>query len=413
MNVSIHKNTTKGHVQVPASKSCTQRALALSLLSETPVKLHRPDLSNDSTAALHIIQKLGTKIKNFDSGITVYPSHYQNLTHSNLSAGESGLAMRMFCSVAALFNHEITITGNGSLLKRPMQMIKQPLEDLGCKVELTNNHPPVTISGKLKGGKTKIDGSISSQFLTGLLIALPKAINNSILEVTNLKSKPYIDLTLEMVNQFGGKIFHDNYKYFKITGNQKYHIKNYHIERDWSSTSFHIVAAAISGRVELEGLNFQSKQADIKILKAVDMFGASITKDKNLIIEQNQNNAFTFNACDCPDLFPPLCVLASAANDICKIKGVQRLIHKESNRAEVLQKEFGKMGIHIELSGDWMTIFPAIPRGGVVHSHNDHRIAMAAALLGLRSKTPVTITEAEAVKKSYPDFFIDFEKITF
>lgn len=399
-----------GILQIPPSKSSMQRAVAMAILAEGETILNNPDYSNDSKAALSVAKNLGAKIEEKDAKVHIFPNKYP--AKNSFSVGESGLGIRMFSPLAALFEHEITINGEGSLKKRPLSMLKEPLENLGATVQLNNKYLPVKIKGKLIGGSTFVDGSTSSQFLTGLLISLPKVKNDSVLDVKDLKSKPYIDLTINMLKKFDVSIDNYNYKTFKIKGNQQFKACEYQVESDWSSASFHIVGAAISGEITLTGLDLNSKQADRAILKAVEKFGAIIEQRAHLSIKKNKNIAFEFDATECPDLFPPLAVLATAANGTSKIKGVSRLTHKESNRALVLQNEFGKLGVQIDLVGDYMHIKACKPSGGIIHSNHDHRIAMAGTIMSLISSGEISIEEPDAVKKSYPDFYKHFESIT-
>jgi len=410
MNKTIEPCFYKGEIKIPASKSSMQRAVAAALLSNGKTIIKNPDKSNDSNAALNVAKTLGATIEHINENITIEGT--KGTENTLINVGESGLGIRMFSPIVSLFEKEITINGEGSLKNRPLDMIKKPLEDLGATVSLNNGFLPVKIKGKIKGGKTIVDGSTSSQFLTGLLMALPLAENDSVLEVTNLKSRPYIDLTINVLSVFGIEIKNDNYKTFYIKEKQEYKQTHYTVEGDWSSASFHIVGAAISGKAELSGLDLNSTQADKSIIKAVELFGAKVTKAQNIIVEKNKNEAFFFDATDCPDLFPPLAVLAAAANGKSEIKGISRLAHKESNRALVIQKEFSKLGINIELKDDLMIIQGSKPSGGIIHSNYDHRIAMAGAILALLSDQPITILESQAINKSYPDFFNDFENIT-
>jgi len=409
MNITLNHRKYNGFLNAPPSKSIMQRFIAAALLAKGESIISNSDKSNDSKSALKVAENLGASIHYSNNNVHIEGT--KGLKNTTINVGESGLGIRMFSPISALFEEEITIIGEGSLKKRPLGMIKKPLEDLGAIVILNNNFLPVKIKGKLKGGKTIVDGSISSQFLTGLLFALPMAENDSVLQVIDLKSKPYIDLTIDVLSKFGIVIRHDDYKFFYIKGNQKYKATNYRIEGDWSSASFHIVGAAISGKVEIYGLDFNSKQADKMILDAVKSFGADVIKGENLIIRKKNNQAFEFDATDCPDLFPPLAVLAAAARGKSRIKGVGRLTHKESNRALVIQKEFAKLGIEVEIEGDEMIINGGIPIGGQIISNNDHRIAMAGALMSLISANPVTIIDSQAVNKSYPAFFEDFSQV--
>jgi 3-phosphoshikimate 1-carboxyvinyltransferase len=318
----------------------------------------------------------------------------------------------MFTPIASLFTEEMELTGKGSLLKRPISMLENPLKMLGVKIESNNGFLPIKIKGPLLGGKAFVDGKISSQVLTGLLIALPKAKTDSYLIVENLQSIPYINMTIEIMKHFGVEIKHSGYQEFFIKGNQNYQAIQYYVEGDWSGAAFHLVAAAINGKVTLNGLSFDSAQADKAILNAIELAGSSIKVEKNIIsIQKKDLRSFEFDATQSPDLFPPLVILAAACNGISRIKGVNRLIHKESNRALVLQNEMKKIGIRIELKGDIMKISGGKISGGIIHSNNDHRIAMAGAIAGLISENPIEIEQAEAINKSYPGFFADFDKL--
>jgi 3-phosphoshikimate 1-carboxyvinyltransferase len=184
------------------------------------------------------------------------------------------------------------------------------------------------------------------------------------------------------------------------------------VEGDWSGAAFHLVAAAIAGNIMIEGLNKNSSQADKAILEALEKAGAKITweSDKAIIVEKDKLYAFEFDATHCPDLFPPLAALAANCKGISKIKGTNRLLHKESNRALSIQSELQKLGINVELKNDEMWICGGKISGGKIYSHNDHRIAMMGAVLALKANAPIEIEAAEAIQKSYPSFFDDFEK---
>lgn len=398
----------KGKIKAPFSKSYTQRAIAIGLLSKGETKILNPALCADTLAATIIAKNLGAVIRQTKNSLRVNGS--LQAKSSTLSAGESGLAVRMFTPIAALLDKEIIITGEGSLLKRPVSMMEKPLNALGVQIMSNKGFLPISIQGPLAGGSTQVDGSISSQFLTGLLIALPLAKNGSLLEITNLKSVPYIDMTLEIMEHFGIKIINENYHKFKIKGNQRYIAKPYTIEGDWSNAAFHLVGGAISGQIEVQGLNPKSKQADIAILEALELAGADLSFSKQSIIVKKSNlRSFEFDATNCPDLFPPLAILAAASIGISQIKGANRLTHKESNRAHVLQKELGKIGIKAEIENNFLIVHGGKISGGILNSNNDHRIAMAGAIASLISQNPISIQQAEAVNKSYPDFYKDFE----
>lgn len=404
----------KGTVKAPASKSMMQRAIAAGLLAEEPVRIHNLTLSNDSKAALEIVKKIGAQVVHKDDHIIIKSSSLRSsggsLTDEILNCGESGLGMRMFTPIASLWSGTFTITGEGSLLKRPVTMMLEPLKKLGVHMTSTNGFLPITVNGPLLGGRAQVDGSVSSQFLTGLLMALPIASNDSHLTVHNLKSTPYIDMTLALLQRFGIKVKHEGYSEFYLQGNQQYRPDNsqYFVEGDWSGASFLLVAGAIAGSVTVTGLDTASPQADRLILHALKAAGARVTvTDNSVTVNKKDLNAFQFDATHCPDLFPPLVALACNCKGVSRLTGVTRLTHKESNRGETLTKEFSVLGGKVLINGNTMEITGSELTGGEFDSHNDHRIAMAGAIAAVNTNAGVRIRDHQCVAKSYPGFFED------
>jgi len=333
-----------------------------------------------------------------------------------MNCGESGLGIRMFAPIAALSDQEIIINGTGSLLSRPMDFFDEIFPKLGIEIESNHGKLPIKIKGPLKPVDITIDGSLSSQFLTGLLMAYGKAATKPvIITVNNLKSKPYIDLTLQVMQEFGYSVINHQYESFEIhpVNVPSHQPKNYLVEGDWSGAAFLLVAGAIAGQIAIKGLNVFSSQADKAILRALTMSEAvvSIAEDQ-IVIGPGKLKAFHFDATDCPDLFPPLVALASFCEGTTVIEGVSRLAHKESNRGLTLQEEFGKMGIEITLQDDLMLVKGGTGlKAATVYSHHDHRIAMACAVAALRAEGETTIEEAEAINKSYPTFYSDLKNL--
>jgi 3-phosphoshikimate 1-carboxyvinyltransferase len=314
----------------------------------------------------------------------------------------------MFSPVAALYPVEITMSGAASLKKRPMAMIEEALVQLGASCKSSGGFLPLTIKGPLSGGTCEIDGSVSSQLLTGLLMALPLAEKDSVIKVKNLKSRPYIDMTIGILKTFGIVIENNDYEIFRVKGKQKYIPSEYTCEGDWSGAAFLLVAGAINGNLTVNGLDSRSTQSDISILKALQSAGAKIeTSSGSFKISKSELKAFNFDATHSPDLFPPLVALASYCNGKSQIKGVSRLVHKESDRAQTLKEEFGKMNISIDINGDVMTVTGGQPEGAHVESHGDHRIAMAVAVAALGASGTVYLRDSHAVEKSYPEFYRD------
>ncbi|MES1222098.1 MAG: 3-phosphoshikimate 1-carboxyvinyltransferase [Bacteroidota bacterium] len=417
MKVIIQPSKLKGIIDAPASKSSMQRACAAALLTNGESRIINPGHSNDDVAALDIIQKLGAKVEKVGDELRVNSNGVLPIANE-INCGESGLSIRMFTPLVALSNKEITINGTGSLVTRPMDFFDEILPKLKVKVKSNKGKLPLVIQGSLQPVNIEVDGSLSSQFLTGLLMAYAASnANNVSIKVNNLKSKPYIDLTLNVMREFGLKIPENkNYSEFifsSSTINCKPKEINYTVEGDWSGGAFLLVAGAIAGPITVKGLDLSSPQGDRTIIDALMQANAGIAMEaKGIKIHPGGLSAFDFDATDCPDLFPPLVALAAYCKGKTKIKGVSRLAHKESNRSLTLQEEFGKMGVKIELKEDLMLIDGSSRVIGTkVHSHHDHRIAMALAITALKAEGETIIEEAEAVKKSYPDFYDDLKKL--
>jgi 3-phosphoshikimate 1-carboxyvinyltransferase len=406
----LEPSALKGSVKAPASKSMTQRAIAAALLTDGQSIIRNPSYCDDSLAAMSIAVGLGARVEPKVNELKITGSAI--LKESKLNCGESGLAIRMFSPIVALYPSEITLVGANSLKKRPMYMISEALNQLGVECKSSDGFLPLTIKGPLNGGKCDIDGSVSSQLLTGLLMALPLATKDSEIAVRNLKSKPYIDMTIQLLSQFGINVVNSDYTLFHIKGNQKYAPHDYTVEGDWSGGAFLLVAGAINGEISVKGLMKDSRQSDMAILSALGKAGANlIIGDDQVDIKKSELKAFEFDATESPDLFPPLVALACYCKGISSIRGVSRLIHKESNRAATLKEEFGKMNIKIDISEDTMFVTGGRPEGVRVESHEDHRIAMAVAVAALGATGKVSIRDSQCVAKSYPGFFDDLRHL--
>lgn len=393
-----------------------QRGCAAALLSKGRTVIKHPGRSNDDKAAMDTIQKLGATVEDRGDELVI-TSNGVNPVSPEINCGESGLGIRMFTPLAALSEKDIVINGSGSLVTRPMNFFDEIFPQLGITISSNQGKLPLHIKGPLKPANIEVDGSLSSQFLTGLLMAYAAAGAKDVtITVRDLKSKPYIDLTLYVMKHFGWEVVNKNYEefYFPSTQNSKPGTESYTVEGDWSGAAFLLVAGAIAGNITVKGLDVHSTQADKAVLQALMSCEASMSIQPEQIeigpSADGSLKAFQFDATECPDLFPPLVALAAYCNGTTVIEGVTRLTHKESNRALTLQEEFGKMGVTIELQDDLMLI-----RGGngvngaQVHSHHDHRIAMACAVAALKANGEMTIEEAQAVNKSYPDFYDHLE----
>lgn len=406
MDKSVPRGCVAGKITPPCSKSYAQRALAAALLAEGESTLRNIEFCKDTQSALGCIESLGAEVRRADEH-TLCVKGGLSPRGETLYVGESGLATRLFTPIASLCDRPITIAGEGTLLHRPMDMMIAPLRRLGVDVRDGGGRLPIEVCGPMRGGEIDVDGSVSSQFITGLLLALPLAAEETTLHVEHAVSRPYLDMTIDTAQHFGVRILHNDYSEFFIEGGQRYEPADFAIEGDWSAAAIMLVAGAVAGEVTLDNLSLLSKQADVAICDALVRAGASVVSDeRSITVAHRPLSAFELDATDCPDLFPALVALAAAAEGESTIVGTSRLEHKESNRAEALRSEYAKLGIDIDLGDNVMRV-----RGGEIRSdvatesYHDHRMAMSLAVSALRCDGSITVRDAECVAKSYPGFF--------
>lgn len=407
MNYTVKKGTYSGEIIIPSSKSDAQRAIIIAALADGTSTLSNIGQSDDVQAVLKAVAALGAKVKESNTSEVQIIGISEIRESKTVHLGESGLGMRLMASVAAIFSGEITLTGQGSLVTRPMDFFDETLPQFGVTVKSNNGLIPISVKGPLKGNSAQLDGSLSSQFLSGLLVALTLAKEDSTLYVKDLKSIPYVQMTLDSLSKFGISIDVEEFKTFRIKGGQKPKAGSYSIEGDWSSASYWIVAAAIGLDISISNLNPNSLQADKALLDILLAANCSHTfKDGALQVDGKKRQAFETDLTHCPDLFPAVAVLASLTAGKSILKGTDRLTHKESNRALTILEEFTKLGCQIILHENEMHITGVSKiNGGIVSSHHDHRIAMSLAILSLFSENTVQIEGSHAVAKSYPEFW--------
>ena len=410
MEKTIHPSQVSGEVRPPCSKSYAQRALAAALLSDGETTLSNIELCDDTRYAMNVITGLGASVRQTGPTEYVIRGGLAPITDT-INTGESGLATRLFTPIAALCDRRMTITGTGTMLRRPIGMMIDPLRNLGVQVR-SNGYLPITVQGPLRGGETDVEAYVSSQFLTGLLMSLPLAEGDTILHVEQPNSLPYLAVTVDLASKVRIRMEHNGFREFFIPGGQHYHPAKLHIEGDWSSAAFMLVAGAIAGEVTAKRMNTLSLQADLAIIQALTKAGAVIiTTPDEITVRKRELTGFDFDATQRPDLFPILAVLGANCEGTTHIRGMNRLVYKESNRAEAIVSEYTKLGMDVALEDDVMTVRGGSLSGGTIDSCNDHRIAMAAAIAALAASGPVTITNAQAVTKSYPRFWDDLDSI--
>lgn len=396
----------KGVVDAPPSKSVAQRALALAAMAHGTSTLRNVGRSDDVRAAVEVVRALGVRVdEGADGELRVHGGVLR--PRGQLPCSESGLALRMFAPIAATVGGPVVLTGRGSLLLRPLSPLVDALELLGVDCSTTGGALPLTVCGPLRyGSSVRLNGEHGSQVLTGLLMALVRTGQPARLCVGNLKSRPYVDLTIGMMRRFGVGVEVLPHDEFRIAPFQRYLPSRLEVEGDWSAAAFWMVAAAIAGDVVVRNLNINSLQPDAAIVRVLREVGARVDVSERCVrVQHIGNKSFKYDATHSPDLFPPLVALAANCLGISEISGISRLRHKESDRAAALVEEFGKMGIRIDIHDDTMLVHGGNPRGAELCSHADHRIAMACAVAALRASASMQIDGAEAVEKSYPAFW--------
>ena len=423
LNSPLDDGGIGGDVHAPASKSSMQRACAAALVRKGESIIRNPGKSNDDKAGLNVIKTLGATVNENEDGSLQIISEGVKPVSSVVNNGEAGLGIRMFTPIVALSENEMLINGEGSLLTRPMDFFDEVMPQLGVDIASNKGKLPIKIQGPLQPKDITIDGSLSSQFLTGLLLAYAALdAKNVAITVKDLKSKPYVDLTLSVMESFLLKVPENrNYEafYFDQTPDtERNDFVDYTVEGDWSGGAFLLVLGAIAGNIKVAGLDIASTQADKKILEALESCSAQVIIGEKEIEVSNPPSgnvglqSFEFDATDCPDLFPPIAALAACCKGTTKITGVHRLAHKESNRGLTIQEELSKMNIKVVLDDNVMEIEGTTNiKAATVHSHHDHRIAMMCALLALKAEGETIIEEAEAINKSYPDFYSHLQQL--
>ena len=409
----------EGKINIPPSKSYGQRALAASLLVSRS-KISNLGKSADELVALQVIRACGSKLTSLGSGVVEIETRFDFNKDIKLDCGESGLAARLFACLFMLNQRETAIVGQDSLNVRPMTPLFSIFGQLGIDYESANQYLPIRYRGKRLPLDLKIDGALSSQFITGLLYYMVglKHHNPLSLSISNVKSKPYLDMTMQMLGEIGADLEWKGGE-IVIKPSLLHSYVELNIEADWSAAAFWIVAAAISGRVSLNGLNRHSLQADAMVMEVIQSYGAKVTwQESQLVIQSSQNLPFQVDANHSPDLIPILAVLAIFAEGKSIIQGVNRLKFKESDRLNGIIKWLELLKIPYNLEGDDLIIFGKskinYPMESQVQSVfegcNDHRMIMSSAILAvfLNGGKLKGIT---AIQKSYPDFFLDFERL--
>jgi 3-phosphoshikimate 1-carboxyvinyltransferase len=408
-----------GQVCSPPSKSYTQRMTIAAALSNGTSKVSNPLISEDTEAALRAVTALGAKVEASNDCWIIKGTEHLKAAHKPIDCGESGATLRFIIPVAALADGPSTLIFKGSLERRPVEPLLLSLKELGAPVQsgnINNNNTVFVEGGGIVGGKTKIMGNLSSQFISGLMFACPLAKHDTVIILTSpLESVDYVKMTADVLSKHGVK-FKIQRTCIQIPANQRYEPSDGRVPGDFSSAAFLLAAAAITNsKVLIKNLDYASIQGDKVILEILKQMGVNEKVCKERVEIKGSGDLLEpvdINAKNIPDLVPVISVLACYAKGKSRIFGARRLKFKESNRLSSLYSELQKMGAHISKDSDGLIIHGGYPlKGVVIDPHNDHRIAMACSVAALGAEGQTTIENAECVRKSYPQFYTHLKQI--
>jgi len=406
MKVSIHKSEIKGKVIAPSSKSYTLRGLMCAALAKGESEIIHPLSSDDTEAALNVLSQIGVRVHQERDSWRVNGDDFHQPA-SELFCGESATTLRFMTAICSLIPGKCRLVPGPSLAKRPVRPLIQALRQLGVNCSSQGEVAPVIVDGgRLKGGATELPGNISSQFVSALLFISPLADEGVTIRLTTpLESKPFVLMTLDCLEKFGIKVdYSQDLREFEVS-KQEYKPTKYRVEGDWSSASYLLALGALSGEVEVENLNPESWQGDKIILNLLRDMGALVKVDKNSVtVSRSRLNAVRADLSDCIDLLPTMAVLAASAEGVSELVGIERGRIKESNRVSAVREGLEKMGVKVQEERNRLIITGSRPKGSVIDSKGDHRIAMAFSILGSVAGETI-INEAECVSKTYPQFW--------
>ncbi len=412
MKAFIKKSKPKGSITAPPSKSYTIRALMGAALARGESEIIHPLISDDTGNALAVLGQIGVKVSQQKDIWQLSGGNFHQ-AEGELFCGESAATLRFMTTICALVPGRCRLTAAPSLARRPVEPLIQALRQLGVNASSQGGTAPITVvGGGLRGGTLELAGDISSQFVSALLFIAPFAENGlSIKLTTPLQSKPFVLMTMDCLSKFGIKIGSSpELDEFKIT-KQNHQPTKYEVEGDWSSASYFLALGAISGGIEVDNLNPESLQGDKIMLNFLSNMGAQVTiSPDSVIVKKKRLKAIRANLADCIDLLPTIAVLAAVADGSSELSGIERAVIKESNRVAAVKEGLQRMGIAVNEARNRLIITGSEPKGALINSHGDHRIAMAFSLLGSLAGDTV-IDGAECVAKTFPNFWLKLKSL--
>jgi 3-phosphoshikimate 1-carboxyvinyltransferase len=404
-------------VEAPPSKAHTLRALIISSLSNGVSRIYNPLLGEDQLNVIECLKRLGVKIERQGNNLTVTGTagRYRPI-NDELNVGESGVGMNFLTSATCLSDKPVVITGNKRITERPILEVVEGLRQLGCRIEYLEKEgfPPIRVfGGGIKGGTAQISGKKSSQYFSSITISSAYADSNVILKCIDIMTeRPYFDITLQMMGEFGVKAENNNYKEIKIPSGKKYSARGMTIEGDYSSASFFFLAGAVcKAKVTIKGLRPDTKQGDKALPALLEKMGCRVSATaQGICLEGRRLCAIEEDMSNLPDLVPPIAIAAAFAEGASRLTNIGHLRHKECDRLAVMESELGKMGVSAKCDESSLIVQgnPLKIRGAKIDPHNDHRIAMSFAAAGLATGGQ-TIENEMCVAKSFPDFWEKFE----
>lgn len=420
--IRIIPSKLKGKVLVPSSKSMGHREIICAGLAEGTSIVDNISMSKDIEATCRCLEALGVKIETVASsfaGRTALKITGTGKIFANSSAvdcGESGSTLRFFIPLGAILGEPFTFVGHGKLVSRPLQAYYDIFSEQGIDHTNESGQLPLTVNGRLQAGTYRLPGNVSSQFVSGLLFALPLLEGDSVIELTSsLESASYVDMTLSCLAKYGIKIINENHQRYFVPGSQRYQAHNSNVEGDWSQASFWAVGGALGQSVTCEGVDFDVLQGDRAIVDIMKSMGAVLHKDGfDLHIESGCTYGTIIDAADCPDIIPILTVLAAVSKGRTEIINAVRLRLKECDRLAAMTTELNKLGAAVTELPEGLIIEgkpDGLKGGAEVDAWNDHRIAMSLAIAAQCCREPIVLTGAGSVSKSYPEFWRDYEAV--
>lgn len=414
MKLQVSSSTVQGQIAAPPSKSYSHRALVLSGLAKGDSLIRRPLLSGDTLATLRGMEMFGAIVRREGEDCVVRGGRL-HAPGGEIDCQNSGTTIRLLAGIASLLPATVTLTGDASLQQRPMRPLLHALTEMGVSATSArgDGNAPLIIRGPNRGRWTHIKGDISSQFISSLLISSAlKELDTEIVITTPLKSKPYVDITVDMMAKFGGRCWETKNGYH-VPGGQAYRPREYVVPGDFSSAAFPLVAGALTGRVTVNGLDPLDKQADRKVVDILGGFGAKLAwAGESITVERDELTGMDVDMGDCPDIFPVLAVLASQAKGQSRLFNAEHLRYKESDRIRSTVMFLKQMGADIEERDDGCLVRgPARLKGRNVETMGDHRILMAGAVAGLVAEGSTVLSDGGSHEISYPRFVDDLKAL--